>query len=428
MVRNAMRSFCIFSCLLLGSAAVAQQPVREAATIDRPAVTSATFVERPIIADEDAFVTVRHVRIDGSNFEIGRRLAELGKTRHGYQPSQPEDKQLAAERLEYFQEKFPAHAERMRGVAAAFGGDLNAEESTDYSALDYGFVQAGCSVVFYPPSVTASGKGILSRNFDFTTGTIEGRKPPQGQPAICEQPYIIELYPDEGYASLALVCYDLLGVVDGVNSECLSVALLADDELVRRFGVYDGIGPQAGLGVLQVGRMLLDTCANVEEAKAALQSHKLYYAQIPCHYIIADRHGESFVWENNREMNGGFVFQGAGQHQATTKFMRFLHDDLADLPDESHPGGSFNRYRRICAGWEEHGELLTLAAVKEINGSVAASVPKSNPDAVPGRTIWHSVYVPENRSLEVDFYVGEPEDEGGKIRRSKYFQFQLDRR
>ena len=45
------------------------------------------------------------------------------------------------------------------------------------------------------------------------------------------------MHPDRGYASLAVYSYDLLsGVLDGINSEGLTVALLADDELIEKFG------------------------------------------------------------------------------------------------------------------------------------------------------------------------------------------------
>ena len=44
-------------------------------------------------------------------------------------------------------------------------------------------------------------------------------------------------------------------------------------------------------------RMLLDTCATVAQAKEALLMTKQYYYAVPVHYLIADRHGEAFVWE-----------------------------------------------------------------------------------------------------------------------------------
>ena len=39
--------------------------------------------ERPLFHDPDSFMTVRHLTMHGTNFEIGRRLGELAIGRHG---------------------------------------------------------------------------------------------------------------------------------------------------------------------------------------------------------------------------------------------------------------------------------------------------------------------------------------------------------
>lgn len=42
-------------------------------------------------------------------------------------------------------------------------------------------------------------------------------------------PYLFEIYPESGYATLFMSCFDLMsGAFDGVNSAGLTVALLAD--------------------------------------------------------------------------------------------------------------------------------------------------------------------------------------------------------
>ena len=106
-----------------------------------------------------------------------------------------------------------------------------------HRSLGYPVSSAACTVAYYPPPLTACGTGVLSRNYDFTTGTFRGQKPPLGQLAATARPYVLELHPDSGYATLALVSYNLLGsVLDGINSEGLAVALLADDEITS-FGL-----------------------------------------------------------------------------------------------------------------------------------------------------------------------------------------------
>jgi hypothetical protein len=49
---------------------------------------------------------------------------------------------------------------------------------------------------------------------------------------------------------------------------------------------------------------------------------------------------------------------------------------------------------------------------------------------VPGRTLWHALYYPEEGRAEIDFYLGEGAERGvsgvGSIRRSGYLTFSLE--
>ena len=96
-------------------------------------------------------------------------------------------------------------------------------------------------------------------------------------------------------------------MLDGINSEGLTVALLGDDETVEKYSREPAGLDAAGLGELQMPRLLLDTCATAEEAKEALLMTKKSYSFNPVHYLVADRHGKGFVWEysqhRNREYN-----------------------------------------------------------------------------------------------------------------------------
>jgi hypothetical protein len=383
----------------------------------------ATSEERIVAGGASDFMTVRHLRLSGTQFEIGRALAEIARDRHGWKaPTDVEPLRTAAQRR-YFERNAPCFLERMSGVAAAIGASV-ADDARNLSGLEFGFAKPGCTVVYYPPLSTAWGTGVVSRNFDFTTGTFLGKRPGPGEVAVCSAVYVLELHPTRGYASLSICAYDLLGgVVDGMNEEGLTIALLADDEAESKFPMRPAKGPQAGFGVLQVGRHVLETCANVEEAERALLEAKLYYESIPCHYLVADRHGRSFVWENSVSLSQGFIFEGDGSPQVTTNFLYQLHDDLSALPEEPHPSGSFNRYRAVLASIAEKNGKLELDDVRRANRCVAATAPSPPAPWAPGRTLWHALYFPEERRLEVDFYLGEGED--GAIRRSPPATIQL---
>jgi hypothetical protein len=363
---------------------------------------------------------VAHVRIEGSWFEIGRELARLGSERHGSKPAKAKaGDQIRAQR-EYFA-WYPAQLERMRGVAAYFGHELEKDEYA-LDGVSYAAVTAGCTVVYYPPDTTEDGRGVLSRNFDFTTGTWAGKPASPGDPAATA-PYVLELHPTDAYASLALVAYDLLGVVDGINSEGLTVALLADDELSALGKAHPSEGVQAGLDVLQVGRFLLDTCKDVAEAKAALRGAAFYYTSIPCHYLVADRHGNAFVWENAVDLAGGHVIEGDAGPLVTTNYLLHLHPDLAAIPLDPDPGGLFHRQQKLFARFEEQGEF----SLEEIlsNASCVAARRSAGDGHAPGRTLWHALYFPAELRVDVDFYLGEGAGMGAAPRRSPTRSFTL---
>src|SRR5262245_25011075 len=164
----------------------------------------------------EGFMTVPHLAVCGTNFEIGRRLGEIGIQRLHKSPVDYLAKPLYAKaRRLYFQRNYPIHWERVRGVAAAFGLDPN-DDRYDLTNLRYNLdmpPQApGCSVVYYPPSTTVSRSGYLSRNYDFPTGTLADLLriplPPEVKAKMSPlmgEPYIMEWHPeDAGYASLAI--------------------------------------------------------------------------------------------------------------------------------------------------------------------------------------------------------------------------------
>jgi hypothetical protein len=394
------------------------------------AASALKFQERVVAGSSADFSEVRHLVLRGSNFEIGKKLAEIARIQLRSGPIPHYNRRHTQAQRRYFQKHYPIHLERMRGAAAAFGTDLDNPEA-NFGHLFYGLGSLGCSVVYYPPSTTVEGRGVLSRNFDFTTGTIQGKKVPPGEISISSNPYVIEMYPDRGHASITLCLFDLLGgAVGGINAEGLTVALLADQDVLTEVPADPAPGPQAGLAVIQVARYLLDTCANVEEAQDALLEAKLYYLYIPCHFIVADRHGASFIWENSLIMNHGHIVSGAGRPQITTNFLLHRHEDLNKLPAEEQRLGMYNRFRTIRDRIAAHDGKFDMDFIKKTNGCVMNTESPPPEPYAPSRTLWHALYYPEQQRVEIDFYLGEETDptapHGVRIRRSGYKSFRFE--
>jgi penicillin V acylase-like amidase (Ntn superfamily) len=266
----------------------------------------------------------------------------------------------------------------------------------------------GCSVVFYPASATENGHNILSRNYDFATGDIlTGKRLPKGRAAMA-RPYLFEIHPDRGYSSLSLCAFDYLGgVLDGINSEGLVVSILSvGGESVEKFGFEPS--SEVGMHELMSMRYLLDNCKNVEEAKQALLSLKHYYCLIPCHYIVGDRTGKSFIFELSAGGNRGYIIDGKGP-QCVTNHLVFNHEKTLEKY-KNNPTSSLRRYTKLEESIRAKAKF-SLEEIAAINSEVA--VPPgvhSNPEIALPRTLWYAQYDLENLTLTVKFYLSEKPD------------------
>ncbi len=413
--------------------------------------------EQTFFDDLDSFVTVCHLTMRGTNFEIGHKLGKLANERYEKSPADyVADPIYARARCLYLQRNYPIQWERVRGVAAAFGldpDDDNHDLTTLFYHVDLPFQAPGCSVVYYPPSTTVGGRGYLSRNYDFSIGTMADVMqiplPPEIKNRISpvmSEPYIMEWYPtDGGFASLAIHAFDILsGTLDGMNSAGLTVSILADEEAIAELGpnlsVHLGAPQFVGLHELQVMRFLLDTCATVEEAKEALLTAKQYYTFVPCHYIVADKAGNSFIYENATGRNVQHVIDGTGQPQVITNFQIHKHP----TPDQMPKGAltletnAFWRYLTLTDRISKQQDLFTPGDLKANNASVnimrlfeqmgADPAYGSIAANVQSRTLWHSLYDQQAGTVEFSFHLGDKVDDSGNHteQRSDYLAFALE--
>jgi hypothetical protein len=252
-------------------------------------------------------------------------------------------------------------------------------------------------------------------------------------------------YPEDGgYASLATHSFGILsGTLDGINSEGLVVAMMADDEAGMELGPKRElhIGPQqvVGLHELQLMRFVLDTCATANEAKETLLLAKQFYTLAPCHYLIADKAGNSFIYENSTGRNVQHIIEGTGTPLVCTNHQVHRH------PLESLPVGpptmateSFWRYRTLSERIASHEGLFAPDDMKGNNARVSVQgvvdVMSADPNlasaaaAVTSRTMWHGLYDQQAGAVEFNFYLGEVENADGRRteRRSDYLRLALE--
>jgi len=384
--------------------------------------------DRIIAGGPNDSLEVRHLVLRGTNEQIGRALAQIAKERYGVRLDSRDSSQMRAQR-KFLERNYPILLDRMRGVAAEFGKSIE-EDAWDFTTLGFIDLRAGCSIAHLPPSATANGKSVVSRDYDFTTGALSFGFLEPGMLHPTARPYLLELHPDKGYASIAMVAYDLLsGVLDGINSEGLTVTLAMDNTLFSKFATEPTRGPAVGLGELQTLRLLLDTCATVEEAKQTLLATKQYYQYIPIHYLIADRTGNAFVWEYSESHNKEYVIESPGQPLVMTNFT--LHKQLEDGKPPSP-----DKARAVCKRYAYLSEKLATQnlddkVIRGFHQNVDAQMSQAaDPSQPPERTFWHAFYYPEERKVRLSYYLrDEPHPSEARLVRpvrTDYLEFRLE--
>ncbi|MFI9590031.1 C45 family autoproteolytic acyltransferase/hydolase [Nonomuraea sp. NPDC052265] len=355
-----------------------------------------------VAGGNDDFQLVTHLTVTGSQFEIGRVLTEEAR-RLGWSP-RAADPAVNRARMSWFEQNWPQHHARLDGAAAALGLDPDQDDL----ALDgWNHVPEGsaCSGLWCPPSASADGHGRVGRNYDFFVGTaseIRGRPPRPDELPMGARPYVITTVPDDGLASTVITMADLDGCMDGMNEAGLTVMLLLAD--IENAAPPAHTAPQVGLGGTQLPRFLLDTCENAAQAKQALLAAKQYDHGLLLHYLVADAHGQAFVWERGRDGGEHAVEFGDGP-LCVTNHLLHRHPDPTDLPADTMPSlGTYGRLRTLY----ERSKDVTLSG-RDLRDLLRAVRPDEDP-GMPYRTLWTTVFDTADRTLATRFYLGDGRD------------------
>ena len=368
------------------------------------------FSQHIVAGTKSDLMIVRHIIIRGSNQAIGAKLAELARSQHNSQ-LQKSDPRVAKDQWRWLSVHYPERIERAKGVRVAYHLKPNSPYDTTSVPIDMN-VEPACSVIYYPGRTVTTGHAMLSRNYDFpkaTYGHLTHRQDQPGARSMTGDPYVIEMYPDHGYPSLYTCAYDLVGgAIDGVNSKGVTVALLADDMSKTRTRGRPGYG----LSEVDLPRFVLDKSASAKQARQLLKDVPYNATFTPCHYIIGDASGDSFIFEvapNGRH----YIFDGNGKPQIITNHA-IAEYGTTNLPE----GNSFDRYRRLQSELAKRHGRYAPAEVKEINYCVAVPA-----EVKVAATLWHAVYDLKERSVKISFCLSRADEV--KERRTPYLAFRL---
>lgn len=357
----------------------------------------------------DDFMLVRHLTVRGDQREIGRALAEEVRTRHGWTP-RPADRRVSRARRTWFEQHWPQQHARMAGIATALGVHQDDRYVDMLSGLPEG---SGCSATWSPPPANAEGHGLFGRNYDFFTLGVRqlgaqfngDGDAPADEPPMCSRPYLITTVPEDGPANTVLTMNSLDGCMEGINEHGLAVALLIAD--VQHAAPPGPTSPQVGLDSVQLPRFLLDTCADVEQAKQALLGAKHYDYGTPLHYLIADAAGDAFVWE--RGTDGAEHIVEADGPLCVTNHPLHRHPDPANLPEDT-PDSMLTYRRTATLAKRTGGGGMSAARIRAALDEVHFDVPTADAAGLPVRTLWRTVFDVHARTMHTRFYLGDNPD------------------
>jgi hypothetical protein len=197
-----------------------------------------------------------------------------------------------------------------------------------------------------------------------------------------------------------------------MNDAGLAVVLFADDESPT---LRPALQMQAGIHEIQLSRFVLDRCSTVEDAIETLYGTKQYDNFITCHYLVADAHGDAFVWERDTH-NAEHAVRAADGPMCVTNYLLHRHEGIDSLPADPPEKNMYARARTL----DERAAVVPLSA-GDIRAALHA-VRVEGPEPV-ARTMWSSLYDLDERAVELEFYLGETADQ--RQRRSEVLTFTL---
>jgi len=352
--------------------------------------------EKTLVSNLKNEINLYHLKLEGTNAEIGYSVGCLAKGTHNINRMTNIDPSKVRTQYDYLKSYYPEHYARMTGFAQAYGVSLK-DYSYDFSY--FGRVPDGtaCSAVYYPPASTDTGRGYISRNLDFSIPKDLAR------PSFpFKYAYLVEMRPEGCLASISLWCFDVFGLaLEGINAKGLAVVHLAD---------YDTRVDHANLATHQTERgfnevlpiqYLLDTCSTVGEAATALKNMEHYHVAIPTHLLVADSQGAAFVFEYSHDGTRKVFIRGNAT--APLIITNFQLNRLSDSAMRKKMESRFNengldRYRDLEERIRQTQLPIPEKSIQEINSAVY--VCKENPGSVE-RTLYHCIYDTTSASVKI---------------------------
>lgn|SRR5699024_2322835 len=163
--------------------------------------------------------------------------------------------------IKSFSKHHPSMLEEFEGLADALGWEIE-DALREFGGYYVDYAESGCSIL--------TGNDFMVRNYDSHPAYYEGR-------------YVIYQPTDHGYATIG-PSMQITGRTDGMNEK----------GLVMGYNFINRVGEGNGFLCNMIGRLILETCATIEEAVTLLKElpHRTTFS-----YVLTDLSGVTYVVE-----------------------------------------------------------------------------------------------------------------------------------
>ena len=218
---------------------------------------------------------MRKIKLAGSHYEIGLKLGEILKRKHGYPPKYPQE---VLEKSRAYEEQVRIYApdllDEFRGIADSL--DIDYYIPVTLEASPHRFETTSCLVMAISGEHTKSGMPVLARNHEWMEADSKN---------LC----LCYTQPDGKLKSLGFTFYGpLVSRYGGINEAGLALSSAS--------ATFENTGPGVMLNLAT--RWILDTCKTTKEAVAYLEKMPKVWGET---YVVIDQGNTIAKVEAHRE-------------------------------------------------------------------------------------------------------------------------------
>ena len=338
----------------------------------------------------------RMVTAKGASRDLGRAMGMIGiEVGAPFPEVSAQHRENNAATIALYREIYPAYVERVAGIAEAYGRRV---EDLDLAFIEgqyvwrmweatYGMVSPAKQIPF--PSCSgigvqsSDGRTVVGRNLDDINRTY-----------FLVRSEVEGCYKSMSASLAAFHEYPL----DGMNEKGLFVGEMTIGDPTYAGNLWPDYPQRPSVYWLHMIRVVLDTCASVEQAVALFKRVPVWFSNELWHFFVADRSGDFAVieWGKDRQLSvtrqkgGVLISMNTALMEGRESLMKDWRYAYADKYVAEHGAEGIATHASMA-------ELMKRVSIREDNPVVSAIIGTR-------ATVWTSTYDLADRTMVIRYW------------------------